>query len=498
MARRLLKTLNEVLVELDRPPVEQDRAISGLALDSRRLIGGELFLAVPGFAVDGRDYIKAAVQAGAAAVLADDSGYYQVSTEVGDTPVVLVPNLKQKLGLLANRYYRQPSEKLRVVGVTGTNGKTSSCWFIAQLLSLLEQPCAVMGTIGRGVPPVLEPCLNTTSDAVSLHQYMSELYEQGVGSIAIEVSSHGLDQGRVDGVAFEVGVFTNISRDHLDYHQTIDAYARAKALLFNKGRVRKAVINLDDDYAELMISNCSSETEVLMYSLENPAADIFAEAVCLETGGVKADIRTPWGCGQLQTPQLGRFNLQNLLAVIGAVCAQGNPLERVLGFIPELSTVPGRMQRFGGEAKPLVVVDYAHTPDALQSVLSALREHGAQRLSCIFGCGGDRDRGKRPLMTRAALEGADKVVVTSDNPRSEEPASIIADAVAGVEAASDVLITIEDRAEAIANTVAEAVVGEIVVVAGKGHENYQEVQGVRLPFDDREHVIQALEVWRSE
>ena len=495
MAERLLKTLNEVLAVLEQPLLGQDRAISGLALDSRRLVGGELFLAVPGFAVDGRNYIASAEESGAAAVLADTADDYQLNPDAFGIPVILVPNLKQKIGMLANRYYQQPSEGLSIVGVTGTNGKTSCCWFIAQLLSLLEQPCAVMGTIGKGVPPKLEPCLNTTSDAVSLHQYMAELLEQKVNSMAIEVSSHGLDQGRVDGVAFEVGVFTNISRDHLDYHKTMDAYAGAKAQLFADGRVRKAVINLDDEYSGMMIDNCKSSTEVLTYSLVDPKADVFAEQVSLQVDGVVADIRTPWGRGQLQTPQLGRFNLQNLLAVIGAVCVQGYALDRVLSRIPELSTVPGRMQRFGGGLKPLVVVDYAHTPDALSSVLSALREHGAERLSCVFGCGGDRDRGKRPLMTKAALAGADKVVVTSDNPRSENPAQIISDAIVDMDST---VIAIEDRAEAIATTVAEAEVGEIVVVAGKGHEDYQEVQGVRLPFDDRVHVIQALEMWRSE
>ena len=498
MVRRLLKTLNDVLAVLDQPPIVQDRDISGLTLDSRKLIGGELFLAVPGFAVDGRQYIAAAECSGAAAVLADAGDGFTVPEVTGNMPVIFVPGLRNRLGTIAHHYYRQPSEDLRVVGVTGTNGKTSCCWFIAQLLSLLEQSCAVMGTIGKGVPPKLEPCLNTTSDVVSLHQYMAELREQDVASVAIEVSSHGLDQGRVDDVVFEVGVFTNISRDHLDYHKTLEAYVQAKSLLFADGRVSKAVINLDDQYGAQILSSCSAETEVVTCSVQGAEADIFAQSVRLDADGLVADIRTPWGSGKLRTPQLGRFNLQNLMAVVGAVCVQGHPLDKVLSLIPGLGTVPGRMQRFGGGARPLVVVDYAHTPDALHSVLSALREHGADRLSCVFGCGGDRDCGKRPLMTRAALDGADKVVVTSDNPRNEPPAQIIADAIADVEADNGSLTTIEDRAEAIATTIANAVVGEIVVVAGKGHEEYQEIQNVRIPFDDREHVLRALEVWRPE
>ena len=502
MADSPLSTLNEVLAVLDYPSVELDKPISGLVLDSRKLAGGELFLAVPGLAVDGRQYIDAAVSAGAAAVIAESEGEQEatikwVHAEANDVPVIFVSGLKDRIGFLADRFYRQPSANLNVVGVTGTNGKTSCCWFIAQLLSMLQQPCAVMGTIGKGVPPSLEPSLNTTADPVSLHQYMAELGTSGVKAMAMEVSSHGLDQGRVDSVQFDVGVFTNISRDHLDYHCTLDAYAKAKSLLFAASRVKQAVINLDDDYSGMMLKACGSQTQVLTYSTSNPEADVYAESFALTADGVLSQIHTPWGSGQLRTSLLGRFNLENLLAVLSCVCIQGYPFDRVLSFIPRLTTVPGRMQRFGGNHKPMVVVDYAHTPDALESVLEALREHGASRLTCVFGCGGDRDRGKRPLMTRAAVSGADKVVVTSDNPRSEDPGQIIADAVHGVDFGEVSVVTEIDRAKAIASTIAEAQVREIVVVAGKGHEDYQEVKGKRLSFDDRDHVSRALSRWRE-
>lgn len=500
MAESPLTTLNEVLAVLDLPLLESDKKITGLTLDSRKLIGGELFLAIPGFAVDGRCFIEAAVASGAAAVLAEadgaeNRGAVTVIADEQGVPVIFVAGLKDRIGFLADRFYRHPSEKLNVIGVTGTNGKTSCCWFIAQLLSSLQQSCAIMGTLGKGVPPGLEPCLNTTSDVISLHQYMAELNGSGIKAMAMEVSSHGLDQGRVDGVDFDIGVFTNISRDHLDYHSTLDAYAEAKSKLFADGRVKQAVINLDDHYSSLMLNACVQTTRIVTFSFRNPEADVFATSVELCADGLSCQVRTPWGSGELRTPLLGRFNLENLLAVLSCACIQGAALEQVLPAISRLTTVPGRMQRFGGGDKPIVVVDYAHTPDALESVLGALREHGARRLTCVFGCGGDRDRGKRPLMTKAAIDGADKVVITSDNPRSEDPDQIIADAVAGVDFGQTVVATVTDRAKAIASTVAEAEVREIVVVAGKGHEDYQEIHGERLPFDDSDHVSRALASW---
>lgn len=492
-----MTSLNEVLAELNHPPLDEDKTLTGLTLDSRKLIGGELFLAVPGLSSDGRAFIGAALEAGASAVLVDSSGESFSETEflVGK-PVIFIENLKTHISFLADRFYRQPSTKLKLIGVTGTNGKTSTCWYAAQLLSLLGEPCAVMGTLGKGLPTELEPCLNTTSDPVSTQGFMAELVSRDVSSMAMEVSSHGLHQGRADQLAFEVGVFTNISRDHLDYHKTMDAYAKAKALLFANGRVKKAVINRDDDYSELMLSSCSGDTEVFTFSTTSDLADIKARNIRLDAGGVKADLDTPWGKGQLRTSQLGRFSLENLLAVIGAVCCQGYSLERVLEKVPQLSTVPGRMQRLGGDQKPVVVVDYAHTPDALVSVLKALREHGAAKLICVFGCGGDRDRGKRPLMARAAIEGADEVVVTSDNPRSEDPEEIIRDTLAGVDLTGMPVTSVSNRAEAIRQAVNKAAVGDIVVIAGKGHEDYQEVNGVRHHFDDSEEAAKALNLWQ--
>ncbi|WP_201772745.1 UDP-N-acetylmuramoyl-L-alanyl-D-glutamate--2,6-diaminopimelate ligase [Endozoicomonas numazuensis] len=492
-----MTSVNEVLVALNHPPLDKDIQLTGLTLDSRRLIGGELFLAVPGFSSDGREFIKTAVASGAAAVLAESVETSAFETEtLSGKPIIFIKDLKARISFLADQFYRQPSSKLKLTGVTGTNGKTSTCWFAAQLLSLLDEPCAVMGTLGKGVPPELEPCLNTTSDSVSTQSFMAELVGSQVHSMAMEVSSHGLHQGRADGLQFEVGVFTNISRDHLDYHQTMDAYAEAKALLFVGGRVKKAVINLDDEYSGLMLSRCSEETETFTFSMVSAQADIFANNITLDSEGVKSDLITPWGEGQLKTPQFGRFSLENLLAVIGAVCCQGFSLEQVLEQLPQLIPVPGRMQRLGGGQKPVVVVDYAHTSDALVSVLTALREHGASKLICVFGCGGDRDRGKRPLMARAAVQGADEVVVTSDNPRSEDPSEIIRDALAGVEQSDTPVTSVINRAEAIQLAICKAGAGDIVVIAGKGHEDYQEINGIRHSFDDCEEAIKALDLWK--
>ncbi|OED40188.1 UDP-N-acetylmuramoyl-L-alanyl-D-glutamate--2,6-diaminopimelate ligase [Endozoicomonas sp. (ex Bugula neritina AB1)] len=478
------------------PPLKVNKAITDLTFDNRRIVGGELFIAIPGFNTDGRDYIADACKRGAMAVLAEGEGDYPLPVSCMDAPVIRVDNLQKRVGVLANRYYRQPSEDVKVIGVTGTNGKTSCCWFISQIMEKLGVSCAVMGTVGKGIPGRLSSSLNTTADVLSTHAFLAELVEQQVSSLAMEVSSHGLDQGRVDGVFFEVALFTHISRDHLDYHGSLEAYAQAKARLFSHGQYHHAVIGKDDDFYELMRSACNDQSKVVTWSLEDASADVYASDIKVLHQGFKAQVHTPWGQGEMNTSQLGRFSLENLLAVIASLGIQGFDIQAVLDIVPTLETVPGRMQRFGGGDQPLVLVDYAHTPDAINSVLTALREHGAARLGCIYGCGGDRDRGKRPLMTKAALSGADFVVLTSDNPRSESPQMIIDDALMGIDSTDQKRLTIVvDRAQAIASTIATAKSGDILVVAGKGHEDYQEVHGKRHYFDDREQVREALSNW---
>lgn len=496
MIEQPINTLNDVLAVLDMPPLEVDKVITDLTLDSRRIAGGELFVAVPGFNSDGRDFIADACQRGAVAVLAERSVDYPLPVSCMDAPVISVEKLQGRVGVLAHRYYRQPSETVKVVGVTGTNGKTSCCWFIAQIMERMGQPCAVMGTVGKGMPGQLSSSLNTTADVLSTHAFIARLAEQKVPALAMEVSSHGLDQGRVDGVTFEVALFTHISRDHLDYHGSLEAYAKAKAKLFSEGQYRHAVIGKDDAFSELMLESCPDRSTVITWSLQDASADVYASDIQVLPQGFKAVVHTPWGQGEMVTSQLGRFSLENLLAVIASLGVQGFDLQAVLNAVPQLTTVPGRMQRFGGGNQPLVLVDYAHTPDAISSVLAALREHGASRLGCIYGCGGDRDRGKRPLMTKAALSGADFAVLTSDNPRTESPDAIIEDAMVDVKGADrQRLQVVIDRADAITQTIAAARAGDILVVAGKGHEDYQEIHGVRHPFDDAACVQQALEAW---
>ena len=497
MIKQPIETLNEVLSILDEPLQPMDQPVTDMTLDSRRIVGGELFIAIPGLSSDGRDFIADACRRGASAVLAEAADDYPLPLSCMDAPVISVKDLQSQMGVLANRYYRQPSEAVKVLGVTATNGKTSCCWFISQMMEKLDTPCALMGTVGQGMPGHLSSSLNTTGDVLSTHRFIAGLVEQNVPALAMEVSSHGLDQGRVEGVTFEVAVFTHISRDHLDYHGSLEAYSQAKAKLFSHCHYQHAVIGKDDAFSGLMLAACPDPSKVITWSLEDSSADVYASAIEVLPQGLKACVHTPWGEGVLQTPLLGRFNLENLLAVIAALGVQGFDLPSILAQVPTLSTVPGRMQRFGGGDQPLVLVDYAHTPDAIRSVLSALREHGAARLGCIYGCGGDRDRGKRPLMTQAALEGADFAVLTSDNPRSEAPEAIIADALEGVDTKEQGRIRVEvDRGEAITSAIASAQAGDILVVAGKGHEDYQEIQGHRYHFDDSEQVEKALAHWR--
>ncbi len=484
-------TLNHLLVQLGQPPRAEDVVLSRLELDSRRVSRGDLFLALPGVAVDGRDYIDAAVANGAAAVLVQAGRELSVSD--ASVPVVIVDNLTEQAGTLIDFSLGRPSKSLKVIGVTGTNGKSSTVYFLGRLLDRLSSGCGVMGTLGQGRIGQLEDLGNTTSDIGSTHRFTADLRDQNVGWMAMEVSSHGLDQGRVNSVHFDTAIFTNLTRDHLDYHGSMEKYADAKGRLFVHPGLKYAIINKDDAWAERISTCIADDVERLMVSLDDTTADVYLQDIQLQPNGMKADIFTPWGEGVLETSLLGRFNLSNLLGVVAALGCHDFSLASVLKEIGSLSNVPGRMECYGGGAQPSVVIDYAHTSDALTSVLMSLREHGSQQVTCLFGCGGDRDRGKRALMAQAACSGADSVVLTSDNPRSEDPRRIIDDALAGLSEIQKKKVTvIVERAVAIKQTIELAQAGDLVLVAGKGHENYQEVNGVRYPFSDQEKVTQAL------
>jgi len=456
--------------------------VTGLCLDSRNVCPGDLFLAVPGTLVDGRDYIAPALQAGAVAVLAEAEGL-----GVSADRVIPITGLSQQLSEIAGHFYGEPSEKMVLTAVTGTNGKTTCSQLLAQLFSLAGHPAGVIGTLGCGVyrdgAVKLSETGMTTPDAVTVQTLLADYSDAGVDRLAMEVSSHSLDQSRVAALRFTTAVFTNLSRDHLDYHGSLVNYAQAKMRLFAMADLQHAVINVDDPVGAEIAMKLPAAVELISYSLDNHGADVTAEQIELTASGIRAQLKTPWGSGQLVSSLLGRFNLENLLAVVSVACAQGLPLEMVMQLLPRLQAVAGRMERVSGIPGPGVVIDYAHTPDALEKALLTLREHCDGELWCVFGCGGDRDRGKRPLMGEIAGRLADRTVVTSDNPRGENPEVIIEEILCGIsgEAALDV---IADRAQAIRHAVREAAENDLVLIAGKGHEAYQLVGARRLPFSD--------------
>jgi UDP-N-acetylmuramoyl-L-alanyl-D-glutamate--2,6-diaminopimelate ligase len=462
--------------------------VHGLVQDSRKVKAGDLFLALPGEKADGRDFIPQALASGATAVLWESQGFrWDPAWRV---PNLGVAGLRGRLGEIADRFYGNPSASLWMAGVTGTNGKTSCSHWIAQTLSRLGRRTAVIGTVGNGFPGALEPAANTTPDAIALHAQLAAFRKAGAQACAMEVSSHGIEQGRVNGVHFDVALFTNLSRDHLDYHKTMEDYAAAKAKLFRWPGLRNAVVNLDDSFGrELAASLDPARVNLIGYGLGR--GEIAGHNLDLSTRGLKLEIETPWGAAKLQSRMLGAFNASNLLGVLGVLVSADVPLKDAVEALAAVEPVPGRLQMVREPQAPLVVVDYAHSPDALEKVLQTLRELLAPgaRLHCVFGCGGDRDPGKRPLMGEVATRLADHVVMTSDNPRSEEPLAIIRDILRG---AHPNYAVEPDRAAAMAQALYGAQPEDVVLIAGKGHETYQEIRGERLPFDDAEVARELL------
>jgi UDP-N-acetylmuramoyl-L-alanyl-D-glutamate--2,6-diaminopimelate ligase len=463
--------------------------VYGLALDSRRVQPGDLFLALKGEQHDGRDYLAAVAQAGACAAVVEAGLSAAQRSAAGQMPIVEVPALDMQTGRIAARFYGHPSERLATVGITGTNGKTTTSRVLAQLLRAGFGSCGVIGTLGATLGDDTVEAANTTPDAVSLHSQLADWVADDVAAAVLEVSSHSLVQGRVGGITFDTAVFTNLTHDHLDYHGDMDSYAAAKARLFAVEGLKHAVINGDDDYAAVMRAAVAPGVEVIEYGIESSSAAVRASDISYHHGGLEAQLHTPWGDGLVHSPMAGDFNLANLLAAISAACLNGMGLELALEAIPELKGVEGRMQYVANERDLQLVVDYAHTPDALAQALRALRAHTEGQLHCVFGCGGDRDRDKRPVMGRAADELADRVIVTSDNPRHEPPMAIIDEILTGISGAHEVE---PDRARAIALAVATAAPGDCILVAGKGHETYQQVGAERLDFSDVVELRRAL------
>ncbi|ALI08471.1 MULTISPECIES: UDP-N-acetylmuramoyl-L-alanyl-D-glutamate--2,6-diaminopimelate ligase [Pseudomonas] len=468
-----------------------DLLIRELALDSRNVRAGDLFLAVPGARVDGRDHIADALKRGAAAVAYEVQG--ATVLPITDVPLIPVKGLAAQLSDIAGRFYGDPSRHLNLVGVTGTNGKTSVTQLVAQALDLLGQHCGIVGTLGNGFHGALESGLHTTPNPIAVQATLADLKKAGAKAVAMEVSSHGLDQGRVTALAFDVAVLTNLSRDHLDYHGTMQAYGEAKAKLFAWNDLKCRVINLDDEFGRQLAAD-KRESRLITYSLEDTSAYLYIRQAQFNDEGVRATLVTPQGEHHLRSTLLGRFNLSNVLAAIGALLGLDYALDEILKVLPKLEGPAGRMQRLGGGAQPLVVVDYAHTPDALEKVLTALRPHAKGKLLCLFGCGGDRDRGKRPLMAEVVERLADGVLVTDDNPRSEDPLRIFDDIRAGFTAVDKVNF-VAGRGQAIAQLIASASADDVIVLAGKGHEDYQEINGERHAFSDLVEADHALTAW---
>ncbi|HWH73702.1 MAG TPA: UDP-N-acetylmuramoyl-L-alanyl-D-glutamate--2,6-diaminopimelate ligase [Methylibium sp.] len=475
--------------------------VSGtLCTDSRRVRPGDGFIAWPGYASDGRHYVQAALDAGAAGVLVEADGVEAYG--FSDARIGALPRLKAATGAIADAWFEHPSEKLRVVASTGTNGKTSTTWWTAQALTLLGRRCGVVGTLGVGVPPVGDSPSSiaytglTTPDPVTLHAGLRRMADAGYAACAIEASSIGLVEERLAATRIEVALFTNFTRDHLDFHGDMDSYWSAKRRLFDWPGLEAASINVDDPRgAALAAELAGGPLELWSSGLRDPAARLRASGLCYADGGLAFTLHEGERALPVRSTLIGDYNASNLLVVIGGLRALGVPLEDAVAIVPRLTPVPGRMQRVGdGVGVPEVVVDYAHTPDALEKTLLSLRPLAAARngrLVCLFGCGGNRDASKRPLMGAIAQRLADRVTLTSDNPRHEPPAEILAQIVAGQDR-RDRATVIEDRRAAIAQVVAQAGPRDVILLAGKGHEDYQEVAGVKQPFSDVDEARAAL------
>ncbi|MFT3789819.1 MAG: UDP-N-acetylmuramoyl-L-alanyl-D-glutamate--2,6-diaminopimelate ligase [Rudaea sp.] len=489
---RPLSNLLAGIAPADALAASGDIVVRGLALDSRRVREGDAFFALSGTTAHGIAFAPKAVAQGAVVVLAERTEAASRASGIGVVPEIWIDDLHDRVGEIAARFFDRPSESMRVIGVTGTNGKTSIVQLLAAALQDLGARAATIGTLGAGLVGAIREGERTTPDAISVQALLAEFRDVGASHVAMEVSSHAIEQGRVNAVAFEVAAFTNLTRDHLDYHGTMDAYGAAKARLFVWPGLRAAVINVDDAFGRGLVKDLPASVQGLKYGVDNVAADIVATNVVTSGDGLQFHLRTPWGEGDVATSLLGRFNVSNLLAVAGCLGALGFDFAQIRAALTDAKPVVGRMNRLGGGAAPLVVVDYAHTPDALEQALTNLRAHCEGRLICVFGAGGERDRGKRPQMAAIVERLADRVIVTDDNPRNENGDFIVAQILEGFAHRGAATVQ-RDRARAIALALREAKAGDVVLIAGKGHEPYQEIAGVMHPFDDLAVARAALE-----
>lgn len=496
------RDLRAVLADLAPvPPVPGRIGVTDLTSDSRAVRPGAAFVALPGRRTHGINHALQATQAGAAAVLWEPAPGVVAPTLPRHVALIEVPQLTCRLGTIADRFFDEPSRVVPVAGVTGTNGKSTTAWLIAAALEKLERPAAYAGTLGVGRLDALAPAAYTTPDCITVHRQLAELRDAGARSFAMEVSSHALDQRRVDGVRFDTAVFTNLTRDHLDYHGTLAAYGEAKSRLFTWPALKHAVVNADDPFGRQLLNRIACNVLVTTYSrssavpfrqLSPLTRHLFATQVTARPEGLEIQVDGTWGAATLYSRFVGDFNAENLLAVLAVLLGWDVPLADAVAALGECQAPPGRMETFRVPGAPLVVVDYAHTPDALEKALQAVRAHSAGRLICVFGCGGERDPGKRPLMGAVAERLADLVIVTDDNPRGENGDVIVADILSGMKRLEGVSIE-RDRAAAIERALRDAGAGDVVLIAGKGHEDYQLLATERRAFSDRELVATVLQ-----
>lgn len=486
------------LVSLPDPvPQAVNVVVTGIQMDSRLLQKGDLFLACFGSNHDAREYIDEAVELGVTAVLAESGGEWQGVRLVGEVAVIAIDNLSAKLSEIAGRFYSHPSRRLSVIGITGTNGKTSCSQFIAQALADAGCSCGTMGTLGYGIYGQLKETQLTTPDPVFTQMALAEMAQDGIDPVVMEVSSVGLHQKRVKAVKFDTAIFTNLTRDHLDYHESMEDYGNNKKKLFTSEGLSRAIVNLDDPYALSIINAIAPSVEVFTYSLKNSAASVYAKSLSLTRQGFEARINTPIGAGLVKGKLFGYFNVSNLLAVITTLInylpkKSAVDIEQLCELVSGLGAVDGRMEIIGNFDEITAVVDYAHTPDGLRSALKGLRDHFSGNIWCVFGCGGNRDKGKRPIMGEIAETFADRLIIADDNPRNEEGDDIVQHILSGMKKPEKVVIE-RDREKAIAYAIANAEPGDVVLVAGKGHETYQDVGGSRLIFSDANQVRLALQ-----
>ena len=493
----LLDLINGLVSLPDPIPQAVNVVATGIQLDSRLLQNGDLFLACFGNNHDAREFIDEAIEKGVAAVLVESGGEWQGVRLIKDVAVIAIDNLTFKLGEIAARFYSHPSQRLSVIGITGTNGKTSCSQFIAQALADSGFSCGTMGTLGYGIYGELKETQLTTPDPVFTQMALAEMAKGGIDPVVMEISSIGLHQRRVKAVKFDTAIFTNLTRDHLDYHESMEEYGNNKKKLFTSEGLGLAIINLDDPYALSIINAIAPSVDVCTYSLKSSAATVYAESLSLTRQGFEARIVTPIGAGIVKGKLFGYFNVSNLLAVIATLInylpkKKAINIEQLCELVSGLSSVDGRMEIIGDHEEITAVVDYAHTPDGLRSALRGLKDHFSGNIWCVFGCGGNRDKGKRPIMGEIAEAFADRLVIADDNPRNEDGDDIVQHILSGMNKPEEAFIE-RDRRKAIAYAIMNAEPGDVVVIAGKGHETYQDVGGSRLIFSDANQVRLALQ-----